>query len=62
MTKQELHSFACFIREYNDMSLDCEVIKMRHGIDPYKLNHRQAVDAYVKYHKIKLEPEIKKNK
>jgi len=46
--------------EYSDLTLDCEIVKLRHGIDVSELNFRQAVDAYDKLHKLVDEPNIKK--
>lgn len=61
MTRQELHDFAIFIKEYNDISIDDEIVELRHGVKNIgELNFRQAVDAYDKVHKLVDEPKIKK--
>ena len=62
MTKQQLHRFACFIREYIDLQIPFNIIEQRHGFNPEKLNFRQAVDTYARHHKLELEPKIKNRK
>lgn len=60
ITKQQLHSFACFIVEYNSYHTDYIHIEQRHGVNPEGMNLRQAVDAYAKHHNFELEPKMKK--
>lgn len=59
MTKQELHNFAMFVREYCDENITSLTIEQRHGINPDLFNFREAIDAYVRHHKIELEPKRK---
>lgn len=52
MTKQELHNFAMFVREYDDINIPTNVVNMRHEVKVDKLNFREAIDAYIKQHKL----------
>lgn len=61
MNKQQVHHFACFVAEYHDKNIPCDVILSRYGINVSGLNTREAVDAYIKHNRIELEP-IRKRK
>ena len=60
MTKQQFHDFAHFIMEYCDFDIDEETFKLRHEINVEELNFKEAVEAYIKHHKLAFEPNIKR--